>query len=101
MQKSFINAEKFIKVPLMQKNSQKFHYCKKIPLIQKNSIDAEKFHYCRKIPLMQKNSMNAGKCKKIPLMQKNSIHSKKFHHSGLLLPLDYIYTVALHGRHGF
>jgi hypothetical protein len=48
----------------MQKNAEKFHYfaqCKNAHLIQKmskNSINAGK---CRKLPLKQKNSKNAEK----------------------------------------
>jgi ribosomal protein S17 len=52
--------------------------------MQKNSINAEKFHYCRKIQLIQKNSImqtnsiNAEKCLKIPKMQKMQKNSEKF-----------------------
>jgi hypothetical protein len=32
----------------MHENAEKFKKCRKIPLMQKNSINAEKFHYFKK-----------------------------------------------------
>jgi hypothetical protein len=48
----------------MQKNTENFH-CRKIPLMQKN---AEKFKKCRTIPLMQKNAEKLNYLKKKSIM---------------------------------
>jgi hypothetical protein len=83
----------------LQKNSINAEKCRKIPLMQKNSINSKKNSLCRKIPLMQKNAEKFQNCRKIPLMQKNSIDTsidtekaEKFHYECFVIQACVVVT---------